>query len=81
MGNPSLLAWFSVWRNLTILSLPHRIFTRWADSCAQCRQSLLWENLGLSVRLRLITLLYVQGSRIMPTPLCRQLVEWCHGWE
>jgi hypothetical protein len=81
MGNPNLLAWFSVWRNLTILSLPHRIFTRWADRLAVCRQSFAWENLGESVRERLTTLLYVQDSRIMPTPLCRRLVEWCHGWE
>jgi len=51
-------------------SVPHRIFTRWADSCAVCLQSLLWENLGESVRERLIVELKVQGSLIM-LPLLR----------
>jgi hypothetical protein len=65
MGNPRRLAWCSVWRNRTILSLPHRIFTRWADRLAVCRQSFVWENLGESVRERLIVELKVQGSRMV----------------
>ena len=62
MGKPRRLAWFSVCLNLTILILPHRIFTRWADSCLVCLQSLLWENLGESVRERLMVALNVHGS-------------------
>jgi hypothetical protein len=65
MGNPRRLAWSLVWRNLTILSLPHRIFTKWADRLAVCRQSLVWENLGKSVRLILIVELKVQGIRMV----------------
>ena len=70
MGNPKRLAWSLVWRNRTILSLPHRIFTRWADSCSVCLQSLLWENLRERVRERLTVALKVQGSLIM-LPLLR----------
>jgi hypothetical protein len=65
MGNPRRLAWFSVWRNLTILSLPHRIFTKWADRLAVCLQSFVWENLGESVRERLIVEWKVQGILTM----------------
>jgi hypothetical protein len=65
MGNPRRLAWFSVWRNRMILSLPHRIFTRWADRLAVCLQSFVWENLGLSVREKLIVELKVQGILTM----------------
>jgi hypothetical protein len=69
MGNPRRLAWFSVWRNLTILSLPHRIFTKWADRLSVCRQSFAWENLGESVRERLIVELKVQGILTTISPL------------
>ena len=68
MGKPSLLAWSLVWRNLTILSLPHRTLTRWADSCSVCLQSLLWENLGLIVLEILRVALKVQGSLISSPP-------------
>ena len=63
MGNPRRLAWSVVWRNRTILRYPHLVLIRWADSCAQCLQSLLWENLGESVRERLIVELKVHGRR------------------
>jgi hypothetical protein len=65
MGNPRRLAWSSVWRNLTILRLPHRIFTKWADRLAVCLQSLLCDHLGDSVRLILIVELKVQGMRMI----------------
>jgi hypothetical protein len=65
MGNPRRLAWFSVWRNRMILRLPHLILIRWADRLAVCRQSLVWENLGESVRERLIVELKVQGMRMI----------------
>jgi len=65
MGSPSLLAWSSVWRNRMILSLPHLILIRWADRLAVCRQSFVWENLGLSVREKLIVELKVQGIRMV----------------